>query len=273
MNDVIPPEQLAGIEHPIPYCYVIASSAASILVYGSAHLGPGDVKQAGLIFNALLQFAPTLIVIEGFEPLRATLPLKERASFIEKIKFGSIEESLCEGERGVALLYGSNNEIPIFSPEPTINEQRNFLQKQGAHPFRIDLFFAVRTVSSLMSYFHQNYEAAVTQMLARQRPDTRLFGLTPDRFKLLLRSTNLELPTDIELLRAAFDPTLPHKSDGYLWTNEIARSLTILRDSALVNFIFEKANNLAKIFVLYGASHAVAIEPALRSNLDTGYQS
>lgn len=243
--------EYAQIEHRTPYVLEFARRRGALLFFGAAHTyDPGD-PQVARIAALWAEFGPTIAFNEGGDP-----PAE-----------GTIAVAVSQyGESGLLRFLGRRDGVPVASVEPPYPEQVRGLRAAGFADEQILLFFVLRQVP-------QHAAKAGTPM-----QEARLVEV----LRYFVEATGIAAPgTPAELIAACARrlPALRHWSEvpqewfdpvferPPVFTNEIARRTSDLRDAWVVALLTGRVERGERVFAVMGASHVVVQEPALRARL------
>ena len=252
--------------HTFPYSFKIESpNKKQLLFYGEMHSNDPKNKQYQEIENAFNDFKPDLVVIEGINKLSKNSPKNIKDTSILKIKSESFETLInkCGAPCYVCKIAADNN-IPVICPEPPEKDKIDWLIKKG---FTQDQIFALWSfevvnqylrlqqkppfddyISPFLSHFKnqwawQDYDFSINQM---KRVGNLFYGI-----ELNLQDTLF------------YDRRTSPNSDGTI-INKLSAKDTYFRDNYIVNEIKGYLHDYNRIFIVYGASHAIMQEKALR---------
>lgn len=266
---VMTAEQYAEIEHDIPYIFEVESGDKKITYFGAGHSWDPDdpmwIQLKGMVTGA----QPNMVIVEGFENLANR---KEEAT--EEAKKYNEEEIIGRhGESGVVLKWATELGIDFDSPEPSDREQFKFLEQQGL---------------SKDSIFAQQFFMMIPQWQQyTDKPDFKEFAQKQiDRFEHNTNWSDFEYSYEhLEQIAEKIwgeginlaDPGYYHdRTDPIPWAdkkkdqtevNRVSEASNRFRDQYMISRIAEYLQTHDRIFIVYGASHAVMQEPALRKLL------
>jgi hypothetical protein len=259
-------EAYVAIRYKPPYCYLLRGTK-SLMAFGTRHLPSGNTQDALAIWEALYEFGPSLVVIECCPPVSKNIDAQSRRSFVSE--FGRVpqERALSESEQKVAVVWSAHHNVDVICPEPSFRLQIELLGRRGFSPEQIAAYFVFRDVAAEVGPGHLlKATPRFLQSLATFKEYKDDIGLEVSEGKLFELYDQLIAP---ELNRcgrgqALFDPTLTVTSENPAFTNIMARALNEFRNEEICALISRERSNYDRIFVLYGASHIVMVEPELR---------
>lgn len=245
-------------EIPLPYFYVVEEDDRSVWYFGSNHSrDPHNIqyRQLARFWRRFVHRArkkASVLVEDGPYP-----PAK------------SISEAIrTNGENGYITFRAAELGIPVSCPEPTYEEQVAKLQKAFTKS-EIAYFYFARSVAQWQRGLRQDsFEAYISRFLRHyQRSfnwpgfDFTLENMRTIHFKLFGQRFSLRS-------RKFFDEiTFPSQDTAI---NRVSYELNRYRDSRVVNNITNEWKSGKHIFVVYGGSHAVVEEPAIKQLLGNG---
>ena len=266
LEKIMTAEEYSRLKHKTPYLYTLRSGDKELFYFGARHSrNPKDAMFAEIEkeFNAI---RPDMVFVEGISGLS-----QKRARYEEEIKNMSREKIIdFAGESGFTLALATQNSVACESPEPKDSDLYNFLLDAG---FSKEHIFAYEVFQILPQYHRRANRAGfkndVTPFIERFEQETRWENFDYSYEHALkigaeilgkgIDVENVEQPTDY------IDP-IPWKSKKGAQTvlNEISRGASLYRDQYMVKEIAAALEHHKKLFIVFGASHAVMQEPALR---------
>lgn len=245
-------------KHPIPYTYSISKHNQHLYYFGANHSRDPQDKQ----FEELRKF---------WEEFLHKTSGENRAVLIEGgIRETRESEALAihrDSEAGFISYLAREREIPIFSPEPTDEvEQETLLKKYSRE--ELACYYFLQYAYQWSTYpegkrpdLAQYVTALLLKYLKGELWNT--FDMSLDRMKgvyLSIFKKEFDID-DTDFLHKTISPT-QHLSV----TNSIARSRgEEVREPYILKEIEKSWNESKSLFIIYGASHAVIHEKAIRS--------
>lgn len=265
LDSIMTIEEYSKIEHVRPYIFELKAGEKELYYFGSPHISDPSNPLFAEIEAAFNRANPDIVFVEGMH-IRG-----DKTKFNESVKSATREEAIDSmGESGLTLKLGVEKGIDWESPEPTDEDLYNHLRSEG---FSQDEIFAWDVFNILPQYNRQ---------MKREGFERYISGFI-DRFK---RTTNWEsfdysYERAIKLGEQIFgeevdvenDLNAPNRVDPIPWDekketqtvlNRISEASMIMRDKKIVEDILEGFKAHKRVFVVYGASHAVIQEPALK---------
>ncbi len=249
-------DEYRRVEHPAPYVVRLAHrGGGELLFFGSRHSFDPSHPQFERLLTLWEEFRPTLAFWEGGGPLRVP------GDRDEVIRYA--------GEPGLVRHLAARDGVRAESPEPADGDVTALLLERFSAE-QVKLFYVLRQVSQYVGY--EGRELPVTleeQVLA----DLGAFAAHPG---LAGPPTNLEevgalarkhLPDLADWRKVPLSYFAPGIETGRQFTNEIALAASAFRDEHLMARIVEAVRSGERLFAVFGASHAVMQERALRHAL------
>lgn len=264
-NDLMSYAEYAKLRRGRPYEYELSAGSRALLFMGPGHSNDPENPVFAKIKHNLEEFKPDIVLIEG-APAINTLTNEKLREWTDK----SSEEQVIRssGESVYTGKLAIDRNIKVFSPEPEDIDKYRELESQG---FSKEEIFVQEISATFVQYFRTldkpSLEEYVYPYLQRMGEDSFWdgFALTLDNYKKIFSEiTNQEfLVTNEELISQLANP-VPVEGRPYLRPSQAAAASSRLRDSFMVNKIAELIKDNPRIFIVYGYTHAVMQEPALR---------
>ena len=277
---IMPWSEYARQHHAIPYPYLVEGEDKSLYFFGANHSHDPKNEQYPMLKDALESFTPDIIYFEGRPSLNDPAKQQEELNDMRRVASGmSIEEAIVAGaESGFAVKYAFDRGIELKSPEPNTKEEYQNLIEKGfsrEHIFAkyqymiIPQWHGVRLASDKEGIGYQSLREYVEPRLKRFQEATQWDGFDYSWDHLTMIGQELwgdpEInQTDPDHYVPLIDPTPWPGTEQYQSPiNEIAREGSLLRDRYLIREIARDLQTHSRPFVVFGASHAVMIRPAL----------
>lgn len=252
-------------QHARPYEYELSAGDKFILFMGPGHSNDPDNPVFRKIKDNLEQFKPDIVLIEG-APAINTLSNEKLREWTDKLSEEEVIRS--SGESVYTGKLALDRNIKVFSPEPEDLDKNRELKSQG---FSQEEIFAQEISAILTQYFRTLHKPSLEEYLYPYLQSMAKdsfwdgFALTFDNYKsIFLEITNQDfLLTNTALIAQLANP-VPVEGRPYLRPSQVAAASSRLRDGFMVNKIAELIENNPRIFIVYGFTHAVMQEPALR---------
>lgn len=253
------------IKHAIPYIFDIEAHGKSLRYFGSPHRRDPHDPIFLEIEEAFKDFKPDVVLVEGRQSLKGP-----SSALNSKLRQLSRDEAIeRHGERGPAMQLALEAGIPWLSPEPSDDKLYPYLEAQG---FSRDEIFAWDVIHILPQYRRQmrknGFREYVQPFIDTLQTSTRWhnFDYSYDRAIKLVEQI-IGRPVDVEnepdpvaLVHPVPRPDRPAQTV----LNRVNRAFSTFRDREIIKFIAGVLKDYDRVFIVYGASHAVMQEPALR---------
>lgn len=170
------------------------------------------------------------------------------------------------GEAGAVFVLANDNDVPIYSLEPTLDAELAFVLREW-RPDRVAMFYVLRGTLSQPAGEEREREAAdlVTKRTAWPGLEGSLRNV--EHLDSLYRAELAALP---DWREAPGEILWPGRDDSYL--NGIATTVNRFRDEHMVNLLRLLLDRGERVFAVVGNSHVVMQAPALRA-IATGQAS
>lgn len=235
-------------DHELPYIVNVNAGAGEIRLFGTDHFFTPQHRLAKEIAESWSEFSPTIAYNEGGNPPVANSIADAIRSF---------------GEPGLLRYLAARDGVPIASLEPRQRDEADALsQTLGAEKAKI--FMTLRALQTLkQSGKPLEIDSFLNDLLGSGWPwdaGQRTEPLNAKRFQELCRDLLPGFRSLSDVTPEWLDPTVSGR-----YTNEAARISVSFRDRHMYRKITEQAERGNRVFVLVGASHVAALEPALMS--------
>lgn len=268
LNKIMTAEEYGQMEHETPYLYRLRpeNGDMELFYFGVGHSSNPDDPMFSSIESEFERMKPDLILVEGI----GNLPEKRAAYEQSEHKLSRDEIIRNYGESGFALNLAIQAGIACESPEPKDSEMYQALLEQG---FSRENIFAQQVLLILPQY-HRQIERGGFREYARPHIDNFKKSTDWNDFDysyenairicegVLGKKINVE--TESQPIEYVDPIPWNDRKDTQTIFNEISRATTIFRDRFMVARVAELVRTYKKIFVVFGGSHAVMQEPALR---------
>jgi hypothetical protein len=265
---LISAEEYAELEHETPYEYHLKGGGKEILYVGTPHSHDPHEPIFEQIKSHIEQFSPDLVLIEGSASLNKYSPEDLRK---EATKLSDEETILEHGEALFTAKIASEKGIRVYSPEPEENKIANYLEQKGISKDAIFAYCMARFIDAYHRYpekpdveeYMDRYKTYMQENIGWQNYDFSLDHFKEVQKKLWDKEFDLE---DNEFYEQASDP-IPWENKSYTEVNKAAAFSNRFRDEYMIDNIQDLLAQYKKILIVFGASHAVMQEPALKKLL------
>ncbi len=268
---LMPLEEYPKQRLPDEHIYTIKTSDGRELYYfGVTHYRDPSNPIFSQIKTEFGKFNPDIVFVEGNNSLRT----ENRNRVIAKFKELEGDELIhLYGESGFLARLASEKGVYVDSPEPALGDQLQRYFKEGFTKDEIFTFYMIRFIQQRLR-------------VPEPRPSVEKFAL--NKLKELERETgwsdfDFSITHLIQIGKEIWGEEFnidgnnlgslihanPDESTGYKKTiiNKIARVASEFRDEYMVGEIIKTLQKYRRLFVVYGFSHAIIQEPALRELL------
>ncbi len=265
LSSIMTAEQYAQIQHETPYVFDLKFGDTRLFYFGSPHTGDPKNPLFKDIESAFNEVEPDIVFVEGVN-IRG-----DRERFNERLKSASREEVIEHmGEPGYSLKLAAEKGIEWRSPEPIDEDLYNNLLDKG---FSKDHILAWEVLHILPQYNRlmkkEGFKDYVKGSIDRFKQATNWEGFDYSYdHAIKLAQEILGHTIDVENEAEALDYIDPipweDKKDTQTIFNRIGEASSLFRDRKIVSDVANSLESYKRVFVVYGASHAVMQEPALR---------
>lgn len=272
LDKIMTAEEYSKLEHPTPYLYELKDGEKELHYFGAYHSRNPEDGIFKDIEKKFGEVAPDLVLIEGMSNIR-----QKRESFEKnQLKLGDDEVAVrknvidAAGESGFALLLAIEKGIDCESPEPENSDMYGALLEQG---FSKDDIFAEQVFLVLPQYHRQTEKTGFKEYAEpyidsfKKATNWKDFDYSYEH-ALEAAQKAIGKDIDVENDEHSLDYVDPipweNKKEAQTVMNQIARATSQYRDKFMVSEMAKALETHKKIFVVFGASHAVMQEPALR---------
>jgi len=269
LTSIMTAEEYSYTEHATPYIFELQAGDKELRYFGSPHVRDPQNPLFAKIEAAFNEANPDIVFVEGVNPQ------EDKTKSDERMKAASREEAIEHmGESGFTLKLGVEKGIEWCSPEPTDEDVYNDLLAKG---FSKDQIFTWNSFHILPQYNllmnKQGFKTYVRGYIDRFKQATNWeeFDYSYERAiqlgeQMLGRSVDVENEPDA----ADFIDPIPwdEKKEKQTILNRISEAYSLFRDRKIVSDITDALKTHKRVFIVYGSSHAVMQEPALRKLLE-----
>jgi len=272
LDRVMTAEEYSKSEHATPYNYEMKVGEKELYYFGTYHSRNPEDGIFGDIESRFKEFKPDLVLIEGMHNVAKNRQLFESNA----INLGEDEDTIRKnvinitGESGFTLLLAIRAGIECQSPEPEDTDMYNYLLEQG---FSKEDIFAEQVLLVLPQYHRHTQKSGFREysdtFIKSFQQATNWSGFDYS-YENALKTAGEALgkEVDVENDEQTLDYVDPipweYKKDGQTVINQIARATSQYRDRFMISEIAKALQTHKRVFVVFGASHAVMQEPALK---------
>jgi hypothetical protein len=250
------------VERQRSYVFEVTKGSKYLSYFGSDHTTEIGDPLFPKIQKAFEDARPQLVLVEGMESINDS---KEEVDEIARNI--SLRESMEFGESSYVLKLAIDSGVEFESPEPNFSLEIQMLLDKGYTKKDIFTFYAYRDIYQYQRDHKDRHMEALREFLA---PILQKLRVSSKASQEEITSFTNELFSDIDLNSDKYakesDP-IPWPEHPQVVTNDISRASNDFRDRHIVERIAEALKNYDRVFVIYGATHAVKQEPAIRALL------
>jgi hypothetical protein len=254
-------EQYATKQHETPYIFKLEQHNQILFYFGANHSCDPDDPQYPILerfwqeFLEKIQDTRCVVLVEG--NIRKLAATKEEAI------------TTAGGEGGYITFLAHQQDIPVACPEPRKSE----LIKELLNEFSVEAIayadFAQAALSACRRHQAQKTFKVKTSLIDHLADFSLFFSTCFYERQFNLKTIDQMHHTlfdhDLDLSDEAFFATITDPVADHCVINQICRKKSMLRDRAVVNYIQKLVAQQKNIFIVYGATHAIMQEEALKS--------
>lgn len=239
---------------PRPYFYFFKSGGKCIYYLGVKHSTDKNNSQFSVIehyFNDFLKVSEgtnIISIVEGGAPK----------------PYSTIEESIDKhGEVGFLVYLSHKKDIPVISPEPPQDYEKQRLLKKFRKDEIISYYFVRQVIQYNRFTVKPDYEDYITHYLKEyeRKLDWGNYDFSLESVqKTFEKVTKSKFKRDDQYYLTEFDDPTEIK---YI-TNSVARECSNIRDTYIIKRLVELWDKGYSLFIVYGSYHAIVQEPALK---------
>lgn len=264
LGKIMTMNEYASQHHETPYTFSLQSGDKELFYFGAPHVRDPKDSIFSEIKEAFDKADPDVIFIEG---MNANI---DRDIINEKGRSTTSEEAIeGAGEAGFALKLALEKGIDWNSPEPKGSDLYEHLLEEG---FSKDEIFARAVLLVLPQYNRQinkqDFKEYSRYFIEQFKDETNWEGFNYSFERAIqIGESILGKPINLgdeEEASDYIDPTpWPEKKEKQTVLNRIGEKSSEFRDECIIKDIATALKKYKRLFVVYGASHAVMQEPAL----------
>lgn len=271
LQEILSIEDYSMCTHETPYTFHLLSDYHELLYFGSYH--SCDPKDS--IFAQIEEFIdePDIVFIEGIDSQNNT----RKEEINQMLKQSSYSDIITEqGEPGFTIKRAAEKDIEWHSPEPDDRDIWYYLETYG---YTKDSIFAFEIFRVLPEYLEQVYQSGkYTSFKQYTAPLIKKFKENTDwqnfdysyHTALATGKDLIGLDSDLDIenipsikAQKYIDP-VPRDNTNINLFNHINQLTSQFRDQEIVYQIVTALEQRKKVLVVFGASHAVMQQPALK---------
>lgn len=249
------------IKHGQPYFYTIEFAHQILYYFGAEHTKDPTHPQFKLMeekWQEFLRKTPAtklVVIVEG------NTNVTEQTTLIEAIKK--------YGESGAAIFWAKQAHVTSVRPEPSIKDEAEKLLKDFSRE-EVFYFYTIRGIVSWQRGGEQTgFDEFIRSNIKRYK-DVLCWPGFDFSFELIKNIHRKIFSEEFNLDDKGFIAKIPNPTFDLSIINEIARMSSTIRNISILDYIEGYWQEGHTIFIVYGASHAVMQEPAIKSLVKTG---
>ncbi len=266
LSKIMTAEEYSKIRHRAPYVFEIKNENKLISYFGSRHTNDPTDPVFAMIQEKFIAANPEKVFVEGQNSIAGREG--EAARWLKTREHDEIIKKM--GEAGFTLKLAADHEVPFESPEPDFKKEIRYLIEQGFSKECIFAYYMFRQVPQFHrrenpGSFQKYIPPYIKEFIRATSWEAFDYSIkTLDRVQKELYRTPFE-SENLSPYEEAVDP-IPwgSKKKSQTEINLIARASSLFRDRHIIERIAFGLKEHDRIFIVYGASHAVMQEPALR---------
>ncbi len=271
-DDIMTAQEYADLTNrKLPHRYELAKDGKALIAYGSGHFSNPDNPAFKVIAEDVKNLHPDLILIEGLEAIN-TISDEEKEAHRTNATVSAEDILKRHGENAYLASLAIESGIEVQSPEPSRADLNNYALERGATKEQI---FAEEIATLIHQYNwltdKPSFDEYISGWLERVKIEFGWegFDFSMDNFKRILKeSTGKEFDLeDKETIKQCADP-IPWPDQQWNGLRAAAQLRNLARDRHIIHEIEEALKTHNKIYIVFGASHLVMLEPALRKMMD-----
>jgi hypothetical protein len=264
---LISQDEYARIDHPVPYNFQIEANGKLLSYFGARHSSDPKDPMFDELERNFKDAKPDLVLIEGARNIaQATTLLK-----VQKVPLSRDEIIRKHGESIYAASLAISDSIEVESPEPDRAEEVATMEKRGFSREEIFSYYCGRVFAQYLRRQDKPIlEEYMTPYLRSFQDDAGWKGFDfslPALLKTCEKFSGHALDPDSLDISELTDPI---KREGQPWgrLNEVAAASNRFRDEHIIGRIEQSLKGHSRIFIVFGSSHAVIQEPAIRKIME-----
>lgn len=259
------PEQYAQKKHTKPYLYTLGTGDDALTFIGAEHSTDPSHEQFAVIGNKMFEQKPDMLLVEGVQAIDGM------ASTEKFIKGLTEHEAITRGGESIyAVKRAIECGIPWGCPEPEDTDLYSYLIQSYYSRTEVFAWHLLRFLPQFLRRDEQlNFRGYVAPFLAQFKQATGWshFDYTfENAYTAATQMLGHEINEhNLDIAYSYTDPVpWSHRWDQQTIFNEISRIASAYRDDYLVTTVATEMLAGKKVMVVYGASHAVMLEPVFR---------
>lgn len=243
------------------YVFTLEKEGKKLVFMGTKHVNNPNNPLFTQIQDKFNELKPEIVFVEGKRFINT-----EKDKTREYYKDKTVEECIAEGESTFSLKLAIDAGIDFESPEPSYRKEIKYLVESGYSQVDIHKYYTYRIIYQFQREFPNSTVTACKEYIAKYMQRFReASGWDSEVLAELDESILAEIGIgDNRRYSSQSDPT-PWDGVEYTATKQISAASGQYRDEYIFERILSSLDTYNNVLVVYGASHAIIQEPALRA--------
>ncbi|MES2622854.1 MAG: hypothetical protein V4576_00425 [Patescibacteria group bacterium] len=251
-------------EKALGHVFKLEKGNKKLFYVGTMHTNKPENPLFREIKNEFNTLQPEIVMLEGRRYINT-----EKENYRNYYKDKTLEETIGEGEPTFTLKLAVDAGIDFESPEPSQRKEIQHLVDLGYSQVDIHRYYAYRNIYQFLRENSPSTISACKEYVQKFMVNFRIrSGWNEELLNELDANILAEIGTgDNKRFSIGSDPT-PWPGEEYPITGQIAAASGQFRDEYMVEEVIRALQKYDKVFIVYGAYHALVQEPALRAYFD-----
>ncbi len=243
------------------YTYTLEKGDKVLCFFGATHTNDPLHPIFNEIKNLFDVVKPDMVYVEGYRYANT-----HKQELIRELQAETPEHSKIQGESHFTLKLASDSGIAFTSPEPEFSQEISHIVAKGFSKRDIFCYYIYRMIAQYQRTTkkvdihdcEQYLTRSIDSFKSLEGWDTAEINVFK---KEIFDTINL---LDLDTYRNETNP-VPRPGTERSTIQKVSAESGDFRDSYILDHIYKDLQNHNKIFIVYGSSHAVRLEPALRA--------
>lgn len=254
-------DEYSNIKHDKPYIFEITSkdNSKSILFFGAKHIADPYDSMFAQLKTSFENYKPDLVMVEAAPGPKGLTREEFNAGIVSQTNGEVIKR---RGEPGFTIKMAVENNVEWFCPEPDRNDEFQYLLVEGYSQKEIQAWALFRNIPVFNKRrgertFDEFARSSITHFL--EKTGWSLTNSIEDIINIGkgMIGEDIDVKNDMEIHKY-INPGESNKMQ------KLSKLSWAYRDRTILENIIAKLDDYNRIFIVYGASHSVIQEPALR---------
>lgn len=257
-------QEYSGIRHRTPYVFELSRGEKHLTYFGASHENRPNHPQFAELQDAFENAKPDIVLVEGMRDLRENK--QEFARWAQSMTRDEIIRHV--GEPGLSIKLAFDKGIEAHSPEPGDADVYNHLLSQG---FTKDEVFSYMVFRMLPQYQSSDEKVDFRDYVKRtinqfaQTTQWENYDYSYEHAMSIGESiVGHSVQPETSLRAEDYVDPIPYPDVTETAFHRVARATSLYRDTFMVREIAEVLRSHNRLFIVFGSSHAIMQEPALR---------